>query len=260
MADSTPSAATPPTALVLLPTYNERENLPEIARLLLAQANVRVLVIDDGSPDGTGKVADALAAASGGRLSVLHRTGKRGLGRSYLDGMKAALATDADLVFQMDADLSHDPKYVPDLIAAAEHADISIGSRYLQGVSVVNWPLRRLMLSAFANWYVRTVTGMKVRDCTAGFRCWRRDAIARMPLDRITSDGYSFQVETLFLALAAGCTVTEVPIIFVERRVGASKISGGVIRESFWTPWRLVLRRAFRPRSGAAAGYNSFRS
>ena len=254
MADATPHGALPLSALVLLPTYNERENLPEIAGLLLAQPNVRVLVIDDGSPDGTGEIADALAAASGGRLTVMHRTGKRGLGRSYLDGMRAALATDADVVFQMDADLSHDPKYVPDLIAATRHADIAIGSRYLQGVSVVNWPLRRLMLSTFANWYVRTVTGMHVRDCTAGFRCWRRDAIARMPLDRITSDGYSFQVETLFLALAAGCAVVEVPIIFVERRVGASKISGGVIRESFWTPWRLVLRRLFGPRGGAAAG------
>ncbi len=212
-----------------------------------------MLVIDDGSPDGTGAVADALAAASGGRLTVMHRTGKRGLGRSYLDGMRAALATDAELVFQMDADLSHDPKYLPDLIAASSQADIVIGSRYLQGVSVVNWPLRRLILSTFANWYMRTVTGMKVRDCTAGFRCWRRAAIARMPLDRITSDGYSFQVETLFLALEAGCTVTEVPIIFVERRVGASKISGGVIRESFWTPWRLVLRRLFGARPAATA-------
>lgn len=253
MADPTSHATAPTTALVLLPTYNERENLPAIAALLLAHAHVRVLVIDDGSPDGTGAVADALAAASGGRLTVMHRTGKRGLGRSYLDGMRAALATDAAVVFQMDADLSHDPKYLPDLIAASSHADIVIGSRYLQGVSVVNWPLRRLILSTFANWYVRTVTGMKVRDCTAGFRCWRRAAIARMPLDRITSDGYSFQVETLFLALEAGCTVREVPIIFVERRVGASKISGSVIRESFWTPWRLVLRRLFGARPGATA-------
>jgi len=253
MADTTSRSTSPPAALVLLPTYDERDNLPVIAALLLAHPQVRVLVIDDGSPDGTGAVADALAAASGGRLTVLHRTGTRGLGRSYLDGMRAALLTDAEVVFQMDADLSHDPKYLPDLIAASSRADIVIGSRYLQGVSVVNWPLRRLILSTFANWYVRTVTGMKVRDCTAGFRCWRRAAIARMPLDRIASDGYSFQVETLFLALEAGCTVTEVPIIFVERRVGASKISGGVIRESFWTPWRLVLRRRFGARPRATA-------
>lgn len=256
MAETTPLGALP-QALVLLPTYNERENLPTITRLLLAQPNVRVMVIDDGSPDGTGAIADALAAESGGRLTVMHRTGKRGLGRSYLDGMKAALATDVDVVFQMDADLSHDPNYVPDLIGAAASHDIVIGSRYLQGVSVVNWPLRRLILSTFANWYVRTITGMKVRDCTAGFRCWRRSAIARLPLDRITSDGYSFQVETLYLALQAGCTVAEVPIIFVERRVGASKISGGVIRESFFTPWRLVLRRWFGSRPAEGARYNS---
>lgn len=259
MAEHTPPASAL-SALVLLPTYNERENLPTIAGLLLAQPNVRVLVIDDGSPDGTGAVADDLAAASGGRLSVMHRTGKRGLGRSYLDGMRAALQTDADVVFQMDADLSHDPKYVPDLVRAAASHDMVIGSRYLQGVSVVNWPLRRLMLSTFANWYVRTVTGMEVRDCTAGFRCWRRAAIGRLPLDAITSDGYSFQVETLFLALEAGCTVSEVPIIFVERRVGASKISSGVIRESFFTPWRLLLRRWFAPRRNEGARYNSPRA
>jgi dolichol-phosphate mannosyltransferase len=236
-----------PKALVLVPTYNERENLPVLAERLLALPNVHVLVIDDGSPDGTGALADELAAASQGRLTVMHRTGKRGLGRSYVDGMRAALATDAALVLQMDADLSHDPKYVPDLLQAAGGADLVIGSRYLHGVSVVNWPLRRLILSTFANWYVRTVTGMAVRDCTAGFRCWRRETVARLPLDRITSDGYSFQVETLFLALRAGCRVAEVPIIFVERREGASKISGGVIRESVFTPWRLVLRRWLGP-------------
>lgn len=256
MAEPTSSGALP-TALVLLPTYNERENLPTITSLLLAQPNLRVMVIDDGSPDGTGALADEIAAKSGGRLTVMHRTGKRGLGRSYLDGMRAALKTDADVVFQMDADLSHDPKYVPDLVRASADHDIVIGSRYLQGVSVVNWPLRRLILSTFANWYVRTVTGMVVRDCTAGFRCWRREAIARMPLDTITSDGYSFQVETLFLALDAGCTVGEVPIIFVERRVGASKISGGVIRESFFTPWRLLLRRWLGRRPAEGTRYNS---
>jgi dolichol-phosphate mannosyltransferase len=156
----------------------------------------------------------------------------------------------------MDADLSHDPKYVPEMTAAAAGADVVIGSRYLRGVSVVNWPLRRLILSAFANWYVRTITGMQVRDCTAGFRCWRREAIARLPLDRIVSNGYSFQVETLFLALEAGCTVAEVPIIFVERRIGSSKISGGVIRESFFTPWRMALRRLFGGTGAKTPRYN----
>jgi dolichol-phosphate mannosyltransferase len=246
-----------PNVLVLLPTYNERDNLPLITAQLLGYADLRVMVIDDGSPDGTGALADEIAAASSGRLTVLHRTGKRGLGRSYLDGMRAAMASDAELIFQMDADLSHDPKYVPDLVAAAAGADIVIGSRYLQGVSVVNWPLRRLIMSAFANWYVRTITGMDVRDCTAGFRCWRRTAIAALPLDRLVSDGYSFMVETLFLALEAGCTVDEVPIIFVERRVGSSKISSHVIRESLVTPWRMALRRVFGRRRQQPPGYNS---
>jgi dolichol-phosphate mannosyltransferase len=229
-------------ALVLLPTYNERDNLPRIVREILTHPDVSVMVIDDGSPDGTGQLADELVAACPGRVTVIHRTGKRGLGRSYVDGMKAALTMEVDVVCQMDADFSHDPKYLPDLFAATARADVAIGSRYLQGVSVVNWPLRRLILSTFANAYVRKVTGISIRDCTAGFRCWRRTALTRLPLDAIVSDGYSFQVETLFLALARGCVVTEVPIIFVERREGASKMSTRVMVESMITPWRLVWR------------------
>lgn len=244
-------------ALVLLPTYNERENLPVVLRAILAYPDVSVLVIDDGSPDGTGKLADEWAEAHPGRVRVMHRTGKKGLGRSYVDGMKAAVQMDVDLVCQMDADLSHDPKYLPDLFAAATRADVVLGSRYLQGVSVVNWPLRRLMLSMFANAYVRTVTGMGVRDCTAGFRCWRRDALERLPLDAVVSDGYSFQVEMLFLALRRGCTVEEVPIIFVERRQGASKMSKRVLAESMITPWRLILRGGrVRAAASRASEYN----
>lgn len=257
MADPAATSTYAPQALVLLPTYNELENLPVIVEQLLALPDVRILVIDDDSPDGTGQLADQLAGASGGRLSVLHRTGPRGLGRSYVDGIRAALATDAAVILQMDADLSHDPKYVPALVAATRDYDIVIGSRYLHGVSVVNWPLRRLMLSTFANWYVRTITGLNVRDCTAGFRCWRRDAIARLPLDRIVSDGYSFQVETLYLAVEAGASTTELPIIFVERRMGTSKISGTVIRESVFTPWRMAARRVFGAGKRDATRYNS---
>jgi dolichol-phosphate mannosyltransferase len=231
-------------ALVLIPTDNERENLPLVVERVLAHEEASVLVIDDGSPDGTGAVADALAAAHPERVGVLHRSGRRGLGRSYLDGMRAALAMpDVDVVCQMDADLSHDPMYLPQLFAAAARRGIAIGSRYLHGVSVVNWPLRRILLSTFANGYVRTVTGMRVRDCTAGFRCWRRDVLERLPLDAIASDGYSFQVETLFLAVAAGGDVEEIPIVFVERRQGVSKMSGGVVFESMLTPWRLVMSR-----------------
>ena len=229
--------------LIITPTYNERDNLETFLSLVFgALPTVHVLVVDDNSPDGTGKLADEIASKDE-RVKVLHRPGKMGLGTAYLAGFRWALQDDYAIVFEMDTDLSHDPKYVPDLIRASAQHDIVIGSRYLQGVSVVNWPLRRLILSTFANWYVRTITGMQVRDCTAGFRCWRRAAIARLPLDRITSDGYSFQVETLFLSMQTGATVGEVPIIFVERRIGASKISSGVIRESFFTPWRLVLRR-----------------
>jgi dolichol-phosphate mannosyltransferase len=230
------------TALVLVPTYNERENLPLLAAGVLSHGGVRMLVIDDGSPDGTGEVADALARDSGGRIDVMHRTGARGLGRSYLDGFRAAIRSEADLICQMDADLSHDPRFLPDLMAAAAGgADLVIGSRYLAGGRVENWPLRRTMLSGFANTYIRLVTGLGVRDCTSGFRCWRREALARLPLDRISSDGYSFLVEVTFQAAAAGLRIAESPIVFVERRQGASKLSASVLAESLLTPWRLAF-------------------
>jgi dolichol-phosphate mannosyltransferase len=248
-------------ALVLIPTYNEKDNLPVIVGEILRQTIASVMVLDDGSPDGTGKVADALAEKHPDRVRVMHRTGKRGLGRSYLDGMKAAIGMDVDVVCQMDADLSHDPQYLPALFEAAYAHGIAIGSRYLHGVSVVNWPLRRILLSSFANGYVRAVTGMNVRDCTAGFRCWRRDVLELLPLDRIVSDGYSFQVETLFLAMAAGSGVTEIPIIFVERRQGASKMSSGIMFESMLTPWRLILSKGrLHPQRARSSEYNRPRS
>jgi dolichol-phosphate mannosyltransferase len=228
-------------ALVLVPTYNERENLPLVAQGVLALEHTRMLVLDDGSPDGTGEVADRLATVYPGRFSVLHRTGPRGLGRSYLDGFRQAIASDADLVCQMDADLSHDPAYLPSLFAATAHADLVIGSRYVAGGGVENWPMRRVMLSAVANTYIRRVTGLRVRDCTSGFRCWRREALARLPLDRITSDGYSFLVEVAFHAAAANLRIAESPIVFVERRLGASKLSSAVLLESLRTPWRLAF-------------------
>ncbi len=205
-----------------------------------------MLVVDDQSPDGTGDVADALAREFPGRVEVLHRTGKKGLGRSYIEALTLARSRTEDFVCQMDADLSHDPKYLPDLVSAAivGRRDLVIGSRYLQGVSVVNWPLHRLILSTFANRYIRAVTRLPPADCTSGFRCWRREALSRVPLERIVSDGYAFLVEMLFEAHRRGCQIGEVPIIFVERRVGQSKMSGGVIFESAYMPWRLVLRRA----------------
>ena len=233
----------PVDALVVVPTYNERDNLPVLAAGILAHAGYRLLVVDDGSPDGTGAVADALAAAHPGRVEVMHRTGPRGLGRSYIDGLKRALASGAQLVFQMDADLSHNPEYLPALADAAARFDVVIGSRYLTGVSVVNWPLHRIFLSAFANRYVRTVTRVSATDCTSGFRCWRREALARLPLDGMVSNGYAFIVEMLFEASRHGCRIGEVPIIFVERRQGQSKVSGRVLAESLIVPWRLLLRR-----------------
>jgi dolichol-phosphate mannosyltransferase len=236
---------TPPTVLVVVPTYNERDNLPVLARGVLAHEGFRMLVVDDGSPDGTGAVADALAAEYPGRVEVMHRTGPRGLGRSYIDGLQKAIAQpDVDLVCQMDADLSHNPEYLPALIAATADHDVVIGSRYLNGVSVVNWPLHRIFLSAFANRYIRLVTSLTPRDCTSGYRCWRRESLARLPLSDMVSDGYAFLVEMLFEASRRGCRIGEVPIIFIERRQGQSKVSGSVLLESLITPWRLIFRKA----------------
>jgi dolichol-phosphate mannosyltransferase len=230
------------TALVLIPTYNERDNLPLVVAGVLAHADTQVLVIDDNSPDGTGEVADGLAGKYDGRLAVMHRAAGRGLGRSYRDGFRTALAGRADFVCQMDADLSHDPRFLPGLIAsAAGGAGLTIGSRYVPGGRVENWPLRRMVLSGFANSYIRTVTGVGVRDCTSGFRCWRREALARLPVETMTSDGYSFLVELTFQAAAAGVRIAEVPIVFVERRQGVSKLSASVLVESLVTPWRLSL-------------------
>jgi dolichol-phosphate mannosyltransferase len=230
-------------ALVVVPTYNERGNLPILVPAVLAHEGFRMLIVDDGSPDGTGQLADELALQYPGRIEVMHRTGRRGLGRSYVDGLLRALETDAELICQMDADLSHGPEYLPALAAATTQFDVVIGSRYLNGVSVVNWPLRRIFLSTFANRYIKMVTRLSPKDCTSGFRCWRREALARLPLRSVVSDGYAFLIEMLFEASLTGARIGEVPIIFVERREGQSKVSNAVLIESLITPWRLTLRR-----------------
>jgi len=231
--------------IVVIPTYNEADNLRKITRDTLSQAvRVDLLIVDDNSPDGTGEIADFLAQSSEyeGRIHVLHRAGKEGLGRAYLAGFAWALAQGYDRVVEMDADLSHDPLYLQSMAEAARDADVVIGSRYLNGISVINWPLRRILLSWGANWYVRTVTRLAVNDCTSGYRLYHRRVLESIDLSSIHSNGYSFQVEMSFRAHLAGFRIVEVPIIFTERRAGQSKLSKGVIWESFVMPLRLRWR------------------
>lgn len=229
---------------VVVPTYDERENLERFVTKVLAQdPDLHVLVIDDASPDGTGALADALAAREP-RLRVLHRPAKLGLGSAYVEGFRYALRqTDARFVIQMDADLSHDPADVPALLAAAEEADIAVGSRYAGGIRVINWPLRRLLLSVLANSYARLVTGVNVRDLTSGFKCYRRSTLERISIDQIRSDGYAFNIETVVRAAQRGLTLREVPIVFTERVDGRSKLSRAILFEAAWLVWWLRIRR-----------------
>jgi dolichol-phosphate mannosyltransferase len=229
-------------ALVIVPTYNERENLPKILPEILKQDEaISVLVVDDGSPDGTGDIADLHARQTPERVSVLHRSAKNGLGQAYLAGFRWALERDYDLVFEMDADFSHDPKYLPDFLTAARDADLVLGSRYISGVNVVNWPMSRLLLSYYANVYSRLVTGMPLRDATGGFKCFHRRVLEAIDLDRVRSNGYSFQIEMSFRAFRKGFRIKEIPIVFVDRQAGLSKMSKTIVREAIWMVWRLRL-------------------
>ena len=238
--------------IVVVPTYNEAGNIREIVAAILNQpAAVHILIVDDSSPDGTGDIADALAAESAGRVHVLHRPGKEGLGRAYLAGFAWALSAGYDAVVEMDADLSHDPLYLKSIVDAAADADVVIGSRYLNGISVINWPLSRILLSWGANWYVRTVTGLLVNDCTSGYRLYHRRVLESLNLPSVRSNGYSFQVEMTFRAQLRGFQITEVPIIFMERRAGQSKLSKGVVWESLLMPLKLRWHaRALKRRMG----------
>lgn len=235
--------------LVVLPTFNERSNLQRVVHAILGHSFTQVLVVDDNSPDGTGQVADQLAASFPERVHVMHRTGPRGLGLAYTDGLRRAIEMQPDAVGQMDADFSHDPAYLPAMLDALATADLVIGSRYLKGVSVVNWPLHRLFLSAFANTYIRLVTGLPTRDCTSGYRLWRREALAGIIAAQPKASGYAFLTEMLFRAGLAGLRLAEVPIIFVEREEGYSKVSKAVLIESLLTPGRLILRHGRLRRS-----------
>ena len=227
--------------LVVIPTYNERSNLPIIVSRILRETSCSMLIVDDNSPDGTGTLADEFAAATPGRVTVMHRVAPRGLGRAYIDGLRYALELGANRICQMDADLSHGPEYLEALVHATDHADVAVGSRYVTGVSVANWPLHRLLLSIGANKYVRLVTGLPVCDTTSGFKCWRRDALASVLDQPLHSQGYALQFEMLFHAYRSRRRIVEVPIVFVERREGASKMSGRVIWESVVRPFQLVL-------------------
>jgi dolichol-phosphate mannosyltransferase len=227
-------------ALVVIPTYNERENLPRLIPSVLEQdARLEVLIVDDASPDGTGAIADELAAQEA-RVHVLHRAGKLGLGTAYLDGFRWGLARDFDCLFEMDADFSHDPAHLPQFLDAIREFDVVLGSRYLHGrVTVVNWPMGRLLLSYFANIYARKVTGLPIADATGGFKCFRREVLEAIPLDQVESNGYAFQIEMSFRAWKKGFRLGEIPIMFVDRDIGESKMSKKIVREAVWRVWRL---------------------
>lgn len=230
--------------LVVVPTYNEIENLPRIVDSILEHApQTHILIVDDNSPDGTGAVADELSQARPGQIFVLHRARKEGLGQAYVEGFKFALDHGYDLIVQMDADFSHDPKYLPEFFEAIETHDLVIGSRYVNGISVVNWDLKRLILSKAASFYVRLITRMPIADTTTGFKCWRREALLAVGLDRLVSNGYAFLAEMSYRAHRKGMRITEVPIIFVERRLGRSKMSGGIMIEGVLSVLRMRLRR-----------------
>ncbi len=229
--------------LVIIPTYDEAENLANIVpRVLEQDPRIDVLVVDDASPDGTGEIADGLAADSE-RVKVLHRAGKDGLGRAYLAGFRLGLSEGYDVLFEMDADFSHPPAALPDLIAALDETDVVVGSRYVDGrVTVVNWPMSRLLISYFGSRYARTITGMPIRDGTGGFNGWRRAVLEKVGLERVQSNGYAFQIELKFRAWRAGFRLVEHPILFTERGSGESKMSKRIVREAVWRVWWLRIQ------------------
>jgi dolichol-phosphate mannosyltransferase len=232
--------------LVIVPTYNERENLPRKVPLILEQdPRLDILVVDDASPDGTGEIADAMAARDE-RIHVLHRSAKDGLGRAYLAGFAWGLERRYELLFEMDADISHPPDALSRFIEAAQDHDVVIGSRYVGGrVNVLNWPMSRLFISVFGSWYARTITGMPVRDATGGFNCWHREVLEAVRLERVRSNGYAFQIELKYRAYRKGFSLHEIPILFTERDEGDSKMSKRIVREAVWRVWWLKLSAVF---------------
>ena len=234
-------------ALVIIPTYNEANNISAIVqKTLRLDDNFSVLVVDDGSPDGTGDIVEDLQESHGDRLFLIRREGKQGLGTAYIRGFKFALERDFDVVCEMDADFSHNPDDLPRLLQAVKDgADLAIGSRYLNGVRVVNWPLSRLILSYGASIYARIITRMPVKDVTAGFKCFRRSVLEGIELDKVRSNGYSFQVEMNYRAWKAGYSIVEIPIVFTERIQGTSKMTRTIVREAAFKVWELRIRAIF---------------
>ena len=235
--------------IVIIPTYNEKENIERIIRKVLSlDGGYDILIIDDGSPDGTASIVKGLQNEFQGRLNIIERKGKLGLGTAYITGFKWALANSFDYIFEMGADFSHDPDDLPRLLDACRNgAGVAIGSRYCDGISVVNWPIGRIIMSYYASKYVRTVLGIKVFDCTAGFKCYRREVLESIDLDRIKMKGYGFQIEMKYTAYRLGFPITEVPVIFVNRKAGTSKMSGSIFGEAFWGVIKLRFRK-IRPK------------
>ena len=234
------------TKLIVIPTYDEKDNVGPIAEAVFGVSpQTDILFVDDNSPDGTGDLLDQMHAADA-RVNVMHRQEKSGLGRAYVAGFKWALERHYEFVFEMDADFSHDPGEIPHFMTAAENADLVLGSRYVDGIRITNWPLSRLMLSKSAALYVRLITGMQVTDPTGGFKCYRRKVLSAIDLDVIQSNGYSFQVEMTHTTWNKGFRIAEIPITFVDRRAGYSKMNGDIFKEALWMVWKLALRNHFR--------------
>jgi len=233
-------------SLVIIPTYNERDNITSIVNTVLGLGidDLHILVVDDNSPDGTGDLVDALTRLHH-QVHLMRREGKLGLGTAYRAGFKYALQYGYDRILEMDADFSHDPHDIPRLLEGSEKYDLTIGSRYIKGVNVVNWPLSRLLLSMGASAYTRFITGLPVHDCTAGFVCYRREVLEAIDLDKVQSDGYSFQIEMKFKAWKKKFTIGEVPIIFIDRRLGQSKMSKRIVHEAYWMVWKLKFQSLF---------------